>query len=70
MNAKQWTPMNQKEKLIKEDGVGKVDEAHFRSLIGSNVSYIHKARHLILIEFDVKIHALCQWIVLEGIKEL
>ncbi|WVY89497.1 hypothetical protein V8G54_035011 [Vigna mungo] len=28
------TPMNQKEKLIKEDGTDKVDEAYFRSLIG------------------------------------
>ena len=28
------TPMNQKEKLSKEDGTEKVDEAHFRSLIG------------------------------------
>jgi len=28
------TPMNQKEKLIKEDGSPKVDEAEFRSLIG------------------------------------
>jgi len=26
--------MNQKEKFIKEDGAGKFDEAHFRSLIG------------------------------------
>ncbi|KAA0060156.1 Retrovirus-related Pol polyprotein from transposon TNT 1-94 [Cucumis melo var. makuwa] len=28
------TPMNQKEKLCKEDGVDKVDEGYFRSLIG------------------------------------
>lgn len=28
------TPMNQKEKLVKEDGAAKVDEAEFRSLIG------------------------------------
>lgn len=28
------TPMNQKEKFIKDDGADKVDEAHFRSLIG------------------------------------
>ncbi|XP_068474783.1 secreted RxLR effector protein 161-like [Phaseolus vulgaris] len=28
------TPINQKEKLVKEDGSPKVDEAEFRSLIG------------------------------------
>jgi len=28
------TPMNQKEKLSKEDGVDKVDEGYYRSLIG------------------------------------
>ena len=28
------TPMNQKEKLCKEDGADKVDEGYFRSLIG------------------------------------
>lgn len=28
------TPMNQKEKFIKDDGADKVDEVHFRSLIG------------------------------------
>ena len=28
------TPMNQKEKLSKEDGTDKVDEGYFRSLIG------------------------------------
>ena len=28
------TPMNQKEKFIKEDGVDKVDEGYYRSLIG------------------------------------
>ena len=28
------TPMNQKEKLVKEDGSAKVDEAKFKSLIG------------------------------------
>ncbi|XP_017420305.1 secreted RxLR effector protein 161-like [Vigna angularis] len=28
------TPMNQKEKLCKEDGTDKVDEGYFRSLIG------------------------------------
>ena len=28
------TPMNSKEKPKKEDGVEKVDEAHFRSLVG------------------------------------
>jgi hypothetical protein len=28
------TPMNQKEKLCKEDGTDKIDQAHFRSLIG------------------------------------
>ena len=27
------TPMNQKEKFIKEDGADKVDEVHFKSLI-------------------------------------
>jgi len=27
------TPVNQKEKLSKEDGTDKVDEGHFRSLI-------------------------------------
>jgi len=28
------TPMNQKEKLCKEDGIDKIDPVHFRSLIG------------------------------------
>ena len=28
------TPMNQKEKLSKEDGIDKVDEGYFKSLIG------------------------------------
>ena len=28
------TPMNQKEKLSKEDGANKIDEGYYRSLIG------------------------------------
>ena len=41
------TPMNQKEKLSKEDGTEKVDEAHFRSLIGC-LMYLSSTRPDIL----------------------
>ena len=41
------TPMNQKEKLSKEDGIEKVDEAHFRSLIGC-LMYLSETRPDIL----------------------
>ncbi|TYK19521.1 Retrovirus-related Pol polyprotein from transposon TNT 1-94 [Cucumis melo var. makuwa] len=33
------TPMNQKEKLCKEDGVDKVDEGYFRSLVGCLIDW-------------------------------
>ncbi|KAL4376745.1 hypothetical protein GQ457_02G023970 [Hibiscus cannabinus] len=41
------TPMNQKEKLCKEDGADKVDEAYCRSLIGY-LMYLTTTRHDIL----------------------
>ncbi|RDX60518.1 Pentatricopeptide repeat-containing protein, partial [Mucuna pruriens] len=41
------TPMNQKEKFIKEDGADKVDEAHFKSLIGC-LMYITSTRSDVL----------------------
>lgn len=42
------TPMNQKEKLSKENGYEKVNKAHFRSLVGclSDVSNKNMAWHL------------------------
>ena len=46
------TPMNQKEKLSKEDGTEKVDEAHFRSLIGS-LMYLSATRPDILIAVSI-----------------
>ena len=46
------TPMNQKEKLSKEDGTEKVDEAHFRNLIGC-LMYLSATRPNILIVVSI-----------------
>ncbi|RDX93298.1 putative mitochondrial protein, partial [Mucuna pruriens] len=44
------TPMNQKDKFIKEDGADKVDEAHFKSLIRC-LMYLTSTRLDILFQF-------------------
>nr|KYP66217.1 hypothetical protein KK1_012504 [Cajanus cajan] len=46
------TPMNQKEKFSKEDGADKVDEMHFRSLIGC-LMYLTPTRPNILFPVSV-----------------
>ncbi|KAL4311818.1 hypothetical protein GQ457_01G032430 [Hibiscus cannabinus] len=46
------TPMNQKEKLCKEDGTDKVDEGYFRSLIGC-LMYLTATHHDILNDVSI-----------------
>jgi hypothetical protein len=46
------TPMNQKEKLCKDDGAHKIDEGYFRSIIGC-LMYLTTTRPAIL--FDVSL---------------
>ena len=55
------TPMNQKEKLCKEDGTYKIDQVHFRSLIGC-LMYLTTARldNFECCKYLVSVYALCK----------
>lgn len=57
------TPMNQKEKFCKDDGLEKVDEAHFRL---PNVLGYNKAGYIVYSKYFVKVHALCKWVAPKG----